>query len=421
MLLDIGAALSNAAPASTTMNAFIVAIPCRLSTIGHNSLRNRVHRNVHALPRQPKPISPRATATLPVNPPQPTSPEEESPTTCGFIALLGASNSGKSTLLNRLVGQKIAIVTPRVQTTRCRIAGIATRGTTQLAFLDTPGIFEPGTRLARAMVKSAWRSGRDADVVALVIDAAALSRVPRSARRDTRNDSMDYDDSEVDFPDEEKKPFVISSELAGVVAGLRRSRGRGTLPKLCIVANKMDMVRGPARRERVNAAVDFLLEEIGVPPEDATVLSLSARTGDGVDELLDWAGQVVPKGPWLYDEDAVTDMPMRQLAAETVREACLLYLRHELPYEIAVETESFRERDDGSVRVAVDVLVARDSQKRIVTGRGGEMVKKIGIRAREVLAEMLGVTVHLFITVKVRPGWKEDRWQYEQWGLDYNS
>lgn len=314
---------------------------------------------------------------------------------CGFATLLGPSNSGKSTLLNRLVGQKVAIVTPKVQTTRCRIAGIATFDDTQVIFLDTPGIFSPTTRLSRAMVKSAWSSGRQGDVVVLLIDAAQIVR--KKAKSD-----------------------ALPSDIEAVLHGLQRSLERGRVEKLCVCANKMDAIPEDRRPYALNC-IKTALEQFNLLSEKIPLFAISARRGDNVDVLRDWVISHMEHGPWLYPEDEMTDMPARQLAAEVSREKAFLLLKHEVPYDIAVETTSYEEKADGSIRICQDILVARDSQKRIVTGQGGSVVKSIGMRSRKELGEILGTTVHLILTVKVRGKWKEEKWQYQQWGLDFNA
>ncbi|CAN8061715.1 unnamed protein product [Agarophyton chilense] len=303
-------------------------------------------------------------------------------TACGFTALFGPSNSGKSTLLNRLVGSKLAIVSPKVQTTRCRIAGITVVDSTQLVFLDTPGIFTPTTRMSRAMVKSAWASYRDADAAILILDAL---RIHRSAR--------------------------LAQETEELLSKIRQNN-------LCVAANKIDAVPKQSRHKVMQILRENMDNE-GL--EDAPIKTISALHGQGVDGLLDWVIKRMPKGPWLYPEDDFTDMPARLLAAEVTREKLFYALRDELPYEVAVETTSYQEQADGSIRITQDIFVRRDSQKRIVTGKGGAVVKSVGTKSRTELAKILGITIHLMLTVKIRQQWKEDKSQYEQWGLDFNA
>lgn len=319
-------------------------------------------------------------------------------TSCGFATLLGPSNSGKSTLLNSLIGQKVAIVTPKVQTTRCRIAGIATYDSTQVIFLDTPGIFSATNRLSRAMVKSAWKSGRDGDTVSIILDIAEMFHEARRA---------------------EVRGLYIPKGVEEVLDGISERRKRHTESPLCVCANKIDAIP-EADRPFVYERLRSLMEEYGLR-EDIDLLPISARHGEGIDTLKHWVTKRMPIGPWLYPEDDLTDMPARQVAAEVCREKAFMILRQELPYEIAIDTTSYKELKDGSIRITQDILVARNSQKRIVTGRGGAVVKAIGSRAREELAEVLGAPVHLMLTVKVKGKWKEEKSSYDQWGLDYNA
>lgn len=351
-------------------------------------------------------------------------------TKCGFATLLGPSNSGKSTLVNYLVGYKVAIVTPKVQTTRCRISGIATRSDTQIIFLDTPGIFEPTGRLSRAMVKSAWKSSRDGDVVALVLDAFKLQKCFSKQSRQRQRENRDYvegnsDEKEVldrvDDDDVEPNEFKIPSDIQKVLEGLQVARQRGRATKLCVCTNKMDTVR-PALHDRLLGDVKRMLDRYDLDSDTIPIFPISAKTGTfQMKAFEDWVIEHMPRGPWLYEDDDMTDMPARQLAAEVTREKAFMLLRQELPYEIAVDTTSYKERDDGSIRITQDILVGRDSQKRIVTGPGGGVVKEIGCRSRAELGDILGTTVHLMLTVKVRRHWKDEKWQYQQWGLDFNA
>ena len=291
---------------------------------------------------------------------------------CGFIALIGAPNAGKSTLINALVGSKVAIVTPKVQTTRTLLRGIAMEGQAQLVFLDTPGIFAPRRRLDRAMVTTAWSGAHDADIVAVLIDAKS---------------GLD-DDAE-----------ALLKKLEEV-----------RQPKVLIL-NKVDLVEKQkllALAQASNAAAKF----------EATFM-ISATKGDGVADVRQWLAAHVPKGPWHYPEDEVSDAPVRQLASEITREKLYLKLHQELPYQSTVETESWAERKDGSVRIEQTIYVERDSQKKIVLGKGGQAIKAIGEAARRELAAILEKKVHLFLFVKVREGWGDDPERYRQMGLEF--
>lgn len=293
---------------------------------------------------------------------------------CGFVALIGAPNSGKSTLLNRLVGAKVSIVTPKVQTTRTRILGIALRGAAQIVFIDTPGIFLPRRRLDRAMVAAAWSGAGDADIIVVLVDAA---------RR-------------------------VSDDTRRIIEGLDKS-GR----KAILALNKIDLVR---RQSLLAIAAE--LNGSGVFTD---TFMISSTTGDGVEDLMDTIVARLPEGPWLYPEDQVSDMPERLLAAEITREKLFLQLHEELPYALTVETEEWENFRDGSVRIRQVVYVERDSQKAIVLGRGGRRIKSVGAAAREELEQILDRKVHLFIYVKVREKWGEDRERYRDWGLDYEA
>jgi GTP-binding protein Era len=299
---------------------------------------------------------------------------DATPARCGFVALIGAPNAGKSTLLNRLVGAKVSIVTPKVQTTRTRVLGIALRGAAQVIFIDTPGIFEPRRRLDRAMVAAAWSGAADADLVVLLVDA--------------------------------QKGY--SGDARRIVEGLKKA-GR----KAILALNKIDLVK----RETL-LALSAELNESGVFTD---TFMISATTGDGVDDLMETLVERLPEGPWLYPEDQLSDMPERLLAAEVTREKLFLQLRQELPYALTVETEEWEDKADGSVRIGQVVYVQRDSQKAIVLGKGGQRIKSVGAAARGELEQMLGCTVHLFLFVKVREKWGEDRERYRDWGLDYDA
>lgn len=299
---------------------------------------------------------------------------------CGFIALSGAPNAGKSTLLNRIVGTKIAIVTPKVQTTRARMSGIALRGAAQLIFIDTPGIFTAKRRLERAMVAAAWSGITDADVAVVVVDG------DRAA----------------------KSPAKMDPDTADIVAGLKRIGARAVL-----ALNKIDLV--PA---------ESLLEVTRVHDASGVferIFMISATTGDGVDDLVDHLVQGLRPGPWLYPEDQLTDVPMRVMAAEITREQAFLQLHQELPYALTVETESWQEREDGAVRIDQTILIQRESQKGMVVGKGGSRIKSIGTAARVELEQLLGRKVHLFLHVKARPNWMERPEHYREMGLDFKG
>jgi GTP-binding protein Era len=291
---------------------------------------------------------------------------------CGFVAVVGAPNAGKSTLVNALVGQKVAIVTPKAQTTRTRLMGIALAGAAQILLLDTPGIFAPKRRLDRAMVAAAWGSAQDADLVALVVDSAQ----------------------------------GLSRGLGEMVDRLKERRE----PKL-LVLNKVDLVR--------KESLLTLATELSARLDFEEVFMISASTGDGVAELKAWLAQRVPEGPWHFPEDQVSDATDRMLAAEVTREQLYHQLHAELPYESAIETEKFEERPDGSAVIHQQILVARDSQKAIVLGKRGARIRAIGEAARTELAQLLGRKVHLFLHVKVNPKWEEDRGLYREIGLDW--
>jgi GTPase len=291
---------------------------------------------------------------------------------CGFVALIGAPNVGKSTLLNALVGAKISIVTSKVQTTRTLVRGIAIAGEAQLILVDTPGIFVPRRRLDRAMVGSAWRSAQDAEMVALLIDA----------RKGV------HEDDEV------------------ILRGLNDVRAAKVL-----VLNKVDLVDKPkllALAQALNARASF-----------AATFMVSALSGDGVADLKSFLAANVPAGPWLYPEDQISDAPVRQLAAEITREKLFLRLHQELPYQSTVETEAWKELKDGSVRIEQTIYVERESQRKIVLGKGGQTIKAIGSAARSDIAAAIERPVQLFLFVKVREGWGDDPERYREMGLEF--
>ena len=297
---------------------------------------------------------------------------ETSPTRCGYVALVGAPNAGKSTLLNQLVGAKIAIVTPKVQTTRARVTAIAIDGDSQIIFVDTPGIFKPSRRLEKAMVDAAWSGAEDADRIVLIIDAVK----------------------------------GITADVERIIAGLEKNRRRAH-----VILNKVDIVKRDSLLGLAKA-----LSERGIFDE---IYMLSALTGDGVDDLRSALAREMPEGPWLYPEDQLALAPMRQLAAEVTREKLFMRLNQELPYSLTVETESWEDRKDGSVKIQQVVYVSRANHKPIVLGKGGQTIKKIGELARADLEESLGCRVHLFLFVKVREKWLDDPERYREMGLDF--
>jgi GTPase len=299
-------------------------------------------------------------------------------TRCGYIALIGAPNAGKSTLLNRLVGQKLAIVTPKVQTTRSRLLGISVEGEAQLIFVDTPGIFAPRRRLDRAMVAAAWAGSADADATVLLVDAAA-----------TRGSAADRDTEHI-------------------VARLKEGGRRAIL-----ALNKVDLVR----RDTLLGRAETLFKA-GVFDH---VFMISGLNGDGVEDLKRHLSTTVPEGPFLFPEDQLSDAQERWLAAEVTREQVFLQLHDELPYAATVETETWEERKDGSVKIEQVIYVRRASQRAIALGQGGQKIKAIGAKARAELETLLGRRVHLFLFVKVRDNWIEDPERYAALGLDYNA
>ena len=293
---------------------------------------------------------------------------------CGFVAVIGAPNAGKSTLTNRLVGAKVSIVTAKAQTTRYRVSGVAVDGAAQLVYVDTPGIFEPRRRLDRAMVAAAWTGAADADIRLLLIDARK----------------------------------GIDEEAGRILAALAAP------PAHCVLAlNKIDLVR----RERTLA----LSREANEACAFEATFMISAATGDGVADLAAYLAAAVPPGPWLYPEDQLSDMNDRLFAAEITREKLFDRLHQELPYALTVETEDWQGFDDGSVRIAQTVFVERDSQKGIVLGRQGARIKSVREQAATELEAMLGRKVHLFIFVKVRQKWGDDPERFSPWGLDFNA
>jgi len=291
---------------------------------------------------------------------------------CGFIALIGTPNAGKSTLINALVGTKVTIVSHKVQTTRTLLRGIAIEGEAQLVFIDTPGIFTPKRRLDRAMVSTAWTGAHDADIVGVLIDAKR----------------------------------GIDDEAGALFDGLAAV----SQPRVLII-NKVDLIDKPALlglTQLANARTNF-----------RATFMISALTGDGVADLKRWLAAQVPAGPWHYPEDQITDAPLRQLAAEITREKLYLRLHQELPYQSTVETASWQERKDGSVRIEQTIFVERESQRKIVLGKSGQTIKAIGAEARREIAEVIEQPVHLFLFVKVREGWGDDPERYREMGLEF--
>jgi GTPase len=293
-------------------------------------------------------------------------------TRCGFVALIGAPNAGKSTLINALVGSKVSIVSHKVQTTRMLVRGIAIEGASQLIFVDTPGIFAPKRRLDRAMVTTAWGGAQDADLTVLLIDARK--------GLDDENDA-------------------IVGKLADVSG------------KKILLLNKIDLVEKEALLTLAQAANDRTAF--------AATFMVSALNGDGVTDLKTWLAAQVPAGPWHYPPDQISDAPIRQLAAEITREKLFERLHQELPYQSTVETESWKELKDGSIRIEQTIYVERESQRKIVLGKGGQTIKAIGAAARKDIAELAETQVHLFLFVKVREGWGDDPERYREMGLEF--
>ena len=295
-------------------------------------------------------------------------------TRAGFVALIGEPNAGKSTLLNWMVGAKVSIVTHKVQTTRSRIRGVALSGEAQIVFVDTPGIFKPRRRLDRAMVTAAWGGAADADITVLLVEAHR----------------------------------GITQGVTEILEALKDKPGR-----LALAINKIDRVEAPrllALAEELNAQHGF----------DETFM-ISAERGHGCADLKDWLAQQMPEGPWLYPEDQIADLPLRMIAAEMTREKLTLRMHQELPYQLTVETEQWEERPDGSARIDQIIYVARDGHKGIILGKKGETVKAVGQAARAELEEFLGRKVHLFLQVKVRPGWLDEAERYSEMGRDFRD
>jgi GTP-binding protein Era len=307
------------------------------------------------------------------------APQTDGPTDtrAGFVALIGEPNAGKSTLLNRMVGAKVSIVTHKVQTTRTRIRGVAMAGASQLVFVDTPGLFRPRRRLDRAMVAAAWGGVSDADVVVLLVEAHRGTTTGVEA--------------------------ILESLVERV----------GPQQTVALAINKIDRVEAPtllALTEGLNVRYPFV-----------RTFLISAEKGYGVEDLRNWLAQQVPAGPWLYPEDQIADLPLRMIAAETTREKLTLRLHQELPYQLTVETESWKDQPDGSARIDQIIYVARDGHKGIVLGNKGETIKAIGQAARTDLEAFLERRVHLFLQVKVRPDWMNEAERYSEIGLDFKD
>jgi GTP-binding protein Era len=300
-------------------------------------------------------------------------------TACGFVAILGAPNAGKSTLVNALVGQKISIVTQKVQTTRMQVRGIAMREAVQIVFVDTPGIFAPKRRLDRAMVQAAWGGAADADAILVMADAADLTAKPSG---------------------------LAALDTERIIEGLKTA-GR----KAALVLNKIDGMRRDTLlplAERLNASEAF-----------SRIFMISALKGDGVPDVMEYCASLMPKGPWLYPEDQAADIPSRLLAAEITREKLYLRLHDELPYASTVQTESWKEQKDGSVRIDQTIYVTRDGQKAIVIGKGGRTIKIIGETSRLEMEQLFGCRIHLFLHTKVAENWENSAEHYREWGLEF--
>ena len=310
------------------------------------------------------------------------------PTRAGFVAVIGAPNAGKSTLVNRLVGAKVSIVTQKVQTTRFPVRGVAMAGPAQIVLVDTPGVFKPRRRLDRAMVRAAWSGAEDADVVLHMVDAAAELAVEAGEGKAAGRRSVE--------------------DAQTIIEGLKAA---GT--KAILALNKVDEVK----RDRL-LALSQRLFDTGVYAE---VFMISAANGSGVEDLKQRLAALMPEGVWLYPEDETADLPVRLLAAEITREKLYLRVHEELPYAASVETTAFKELKDGGVRIEQSILVEREGQRAILLGKNGQTLKWIGARAREELAELLDRPVHLFLHVLVKPEWHEKREFYRDLGLDYDA
>ncbi|TGY94601.1 GTPase Era [Marinicauda pacifica] len=312
----------------------------------------------------------------------------DNPTRAGFAAIIGAPNAGKSTLVNQLVGRKVSIVTHKVQTTRFQVRGVAIVARTQIVLVDTPGVFAPRRRLDRAMVAAAWAGADDADVIVHVVDAPAQSLVfaGKAKGQDARS----------------------GQDVDRVIEGLRNADRKAVL-----ALNKIDGMK----REELFVITQTLFES-GVYDE---VFMISALKGDGTQALGEHLAKSMPEGPWLYPEDQIADLPERLLAAEVTREKLFLRVHDELPYNAMVETETWEEHRDGSVKIDQAIILDAERHKPIVVGKGGAVIKEIGQKAREELQDQLGRKVHLFLRVIVKPGWQEQRGRYTSIGLDFEA
>ncbi|MGB1894207.1 MAG: GTPase Era [Candidatus Puniceispirillaceae bacterium] len=301
--------------------------------------------------------------------------QSDGPTSAGFVALIGAPNAGKSTLMNAMVGYKVSIVTPKVQTTRSRVRGIAMHGNTQIIFVDTPGIFTPKRRLDRAMVSAAWQGAEDGDVLLLLHDCAR------------------------------KK---IDEDTLAIIETLKKSGARASL-----VLNKTDLTLPEhylARTKELSELYDF-----------EKIFMISAESGEGVDDVRDWLAEQMPQSPYLFDPEDLSDLPMRLMAAEIMREKLFLNLHQELPYQMTVECESWEEREDGSAEIKLVIFVAREGHRGIVLGKGGQTIKRIGQAARRELEEIFERRIHLISFVKHKKDWMDDKDRYRDWDLDFNA
>ena len=296
-------------------------------------------------------------------------------TRAGFVALIGAPNAGKSTLMNAMVGHKVSIVTPKVQTTRSRVRGIAMHDSTQIIFVDTPGIFTPKRRLDRAMVSAAWQGAEDGDVLLLLHDCAR------------------------------KK---IDADTLSIIETLKKSGARASL-----ILNKTDLTQAEhylARTRELSELYDFV-----------KIFMISAETGEGVEDVKNWLAEQMPQSPYLFDPEDLSDLPMRLMAAEIMREKLFLNLHQELPYQMTVECESWEERADGSAEIKLVIFVAREGHRGIVLGKGGQTIKRIGQAARRELEEIFDQRIHLISFVKHKKDWMDDKDRYRDWDLDFNA
>ncbi|NBX06557.1 MAG: GTPase Era [Proteobacteria bacterium] len=296
-------------------------------------------------------------------------------TRAGFVALIGAPNAGKSTLMNAMVGHKVSIVTPKVQTTRSRVRGIAMHDSTQIIFVDTPGIFTPKRRLDRAMVSAAWQGAEDGDVLLLLHDCAR------------------------------KK---IDADTLSIIETLKKSGARASL-----ILNKTDLTQAEhylARTRELSELYDF-----------EKIFMISAETGEGVEDVKNWLAEQMPQSPYLFDPEDLSDLPMRLMAAEIMREKLFLNLHQELPYQMTVECESWEERADGSAEIKLVIFVAREGHRGIVLGKGGQTIKRIGQAARRELEEIFDQRIHLISFVKHKKDWMDDKDRYRDWDLDFNA